>query len=100
MNLTESAIRRLSLIKEEQGTLIRLMIKGGGCSGFSYEFGLVNSIDSDDHNIDEVLIIDSMSLSMLENATIDYISDLTGSYFSVKIPEATSYCGCGSSFSL
>jgi iron-sulfur cluster insertion protein len=100
MNITESAFRRLTSIKKEQGQISRLIIKGGGCSGFNYEFSLSEVITEDDHLINDVLIIDSISLSMLENSTIDYVSDLTGSYFSVKIPEATSYCGCGSSFSL
>lgn len=99
MNITDSALIKLSEIYANNNRLTRLSVMGGGCSGFSYKFELGDQND-DDILICDQLLVDPVSLSILENATIDYVSDLTGSYFSVKIPEANSYCGCGTSFSL
>jgi iron-sulfur cluster insertion protein len=105
--LTESATRKvLTLIKEEKSStplMFRIMISGGGCSGFQYGFSLDYTCHEDDHIFEEngvSLIVDDASLPLLEGAQIDYVEELIGSSFVVKNPNASSSCGCGNSFSI
>jgi len=107
LSLTESAAQKiLSLMKEDpQGTapLFRVMVSGGGCSGFQYSFSLDDVRHKDDHIFEEQgvsIIIDEASLPLLEGAQIDYVEELIGASFQIKNPNASSSCGCGNSFSL
>ena len=105
--LTENATRKiLSLIKEENSAtllMFRIMISGGGCSGFQYGFSLDHQSNEDDHIFEEngvKVVVDEASLPLVEGAQIDYIEELIGASFVVKNPNASSSCGCGNSFSI
>lgn len=101
ITFTELAKNKVSeILKEENDSTLklRLFIKGGGCSGLQYQFGLAEEQNSDDFELFNVLI-DSISAQYLEGAVIDYKDDLEGSGFSIQNPNATTTCGCGSSFS-
>ena len=103
--LSESAAARIStmLAAEADGSFFRVAVNGGGCSGFQYEFSIDNVRQDDDltftmHGVE--VIIDEMSLELVDNSELDYVQDLMGSYFSVTNPNATASCGCGTSFSV
>ena len=81
---------------------LRIAVKGGGCSGFQYVFSVVDKINKDDHVFAKSncrVIIDKTSLQFLGGAKIDYSEELIGSSFKISNPNATSSCGCGTSFS-
>ena len=105
LNITESAkIKIAEVLSDEDNPNMRLRmyIQGGGCSGMSYGFTLDDQTNEDDFEIpagDTPVLIDSMSMQYVENATIDYVDDLQGSRFSITNPQAQTTCGCGSSFS-
>ncbi len=83
--------------------MLRLAVTGGGCSGFQYNFALDDARAEDDLAIEEggvTVLIDSTSLEFLKGAEIDYVDDLIGAAFKVNNPNATSSCGCGTSFSV
>ncbi|MGH8274785.1 MAG: iron-sulfur cluster insertion protein ErpA [Gammaproteobacteria bacterium] len=99
-----AAVRIKSLIAEEGNPALKLRvyISGGGCSGFQYGFGFEAEVGEDDHEIlrhDVVLLVDPLSMPYLEGAEIDYAEDLEGERFIIRNPNATTTCGCGSSFS-
>lgn len=101
----KAAVKIDEIIKESdgEGQYIRTFVQGGGCSGFQYGFTFENEINDDDFVIEKngvKLLIDSMSMTYLVGATIDYKDDLTGSQFVIENPNAESTCGCGSSFSV
>ncbi|NCF49875.1 MAG: iron-sulfur cluster assembly accessory protein [Bacteroidetes bacterium] len=103
--LSEAAAIRIRgmLDGEPEGRFFRVAANGGGCSGFQYEFSIDAARQDDDCSFvshDVEVIIDEMSLELVENAELDYIQDLMGSYFSVSNPNATASCGCGTSFSV
>lgn len=106
ITLTEAAARRVQQLKQKEGNdalNLRLAVSGGGCSGFSYNFSLDGQVAADDKRFDQhgvTLVIDETSYDLLKGSTIDFVSDLVGSAFQVKNPNATSTCGCGSSFSV
>ena len=98
--LTENAIEYLKGIQKDD--YVTLGVQGGGCSGFQYEISLGNPT-AEDLVIEEggeKVIIDSASLPFLENAVIDYSDELIGARFVIDNPNATSSCGCGTSFSI
>ncbi len=98
--LTENAKNQISeVLSDGSGKYVRAFVQGGGCSGFSYNFSVEEDKEEDDF-VFENLLIDSMSMQYFENATIDYKDDLSGSQFVISNPNATSTCGCGSSFSV
>ena len=81
---------------------LRIAVKGGGCSGFQYVFSIVDQVNADDQVFEKNqcrVIIDKTSLQFLEGAKIDYSEELIGSSFKISNPNATSSCGCGTSFS-
>lgn len=91
------------LAAEPDGSFFRVAVLGGGCSGFQYQFSIDTNRDDEDqvftsHNVD--VIIDEMSLELVDHAELDYVQDLMGSYFAVNNPNATASCGCGTSFSV
>jgi iron-sulfur cluster insertion protein len=103
--LTQSAAARVALIAQKQGkpAILRLSIDGGGCSGFQYRFGLADSIEADDACTARdgvTLVVDPVSLDLVEGAEVDYVESLGGAAFRVNNPMAASGCGCGASFSV
>lgn len=103
--LTQSAADRVAFIAAKQGkpAILRLSIDGGGCSGFQYRFGLADGIDEGDAVAEQggvQLVVDSVSLDLVEGAEVDYVESLGGAAFRVNNPMAASGCGCGSSFSV
>ena len=99
-----AAIKVKELIKEEQNDdlMLRVFVQGGGCSGFQYGFTFAESIEEGDtivENQDVKLLIDPMSYQYMVGAEIDYSEGLEGSQFVIRNPNATTTCGCGSSFS-
>jgi iron-sulfur cluster insertion protein len=106
VGLTESAAKRVAwLIAQEgdAGLMLRLSVSGGGCSGFQYGFSFDNSRQADDHVFERdgvKMLVDDTSLDLLAGAEVDYVEDLVGSSFQVKNPNASSSCGCGSSFAV
>nr|WP_294848914.1 iron-sulfur cluster assembly accessory protein [uncultured Sphingomonas sp.] len=102
--LTPSAAKRVAFIADKQGkpAVLRLSVDGGGCAGFSYRFGL-GEVETDDAvaETDGVkLVVDPVSLDLLDGSQVDYVEDLGGAAFKVTNPNAASGCGCGSSFSV
>jgi len=106
VNLTENAARRINKLKQMEGNdalMLRLSVNGGGCSGFSYNFALDDQVNEDDQRFEAfgvTLLVDETSLDLLAGSTVDFVEDLVGSAFAVKNPNASSTCGCGSSFSV
>jgi len=106
VQLTENAARRVRKLCADEGNdrlMLRLAVSGGGCSGFSYGFSLDENTTADDrlflhHGV--TLVVDDVSLGLLDGAVIDFVEDLMGSAFAVKNPNATSTCGCGTSFAV
>ena len=106
VQMTESAAKRIQeLIASDgkSGLMLRLQVSGGGCSGFQYEFSLDSDKTDEDHifeNHGAKMVIDDVSLDLLGGAEIDFVRELVGAAFRVNNPNATSSCGCGSSFSV
>lgn len=104
LSLTSSAAKRVAFIADKQGkpAILRLSVDGGGCAGFSYRFGLgeVEGGDAIAETDGVKLVVDPVSLDLLDGSQIDYVEDLGGSAFKVTNPNAASGCGCGSSFSV
>jgi iron-sulfur cluster insertion protein len=104
--LTERALRRIAILKEEEqaGTaMLRIAVSGGGCSGFQYGFSFDNVRNDDDlvFERDGVgVVVDDVSLDLLNGAEIDFVEDLMGAAFQIRNPNAASSCGCGNSFSV
>ncbi|MEI4194847.1 HesB/IscA family protein [Roseovarius sp. E0-M6] len=101
--VTERAFERLSEIgADEQGQALRVAVEGGGCSGFQYEIKLDKPEDDDlvleGHG--QRVVVDSVSLPFLTGATIDFTEELIGARFTIDNPNASSSCGCGTSFSM
>jgi iron-sulfur cluster insertion protein len=105
VSLTESAAARVAMIATKLGkpAILRLAVDGGGCSGFQYRFGLSDTVEGDDIVTalgDVRLVVDPMSLDLIEGSAVDYVESLGGSAFKVTNPNAASGCGCGASFSV
>jgi len=103
---TDSAAAKVKDLVDEEGNpelKLRVFVQGGGCSGFQYGFTFDEVINEDDTQMTKngvTLLIDAMSLQYLGGAEIDYKEDLQGAQFVIKNPNATTTCGCGSSFSV
>ncbi|MBY6055019.1 iron-sulfur cluster assembly accessory protein [Leisingera daeponensis] len=101
--VTDRAFARLAEIgAADQGQALRVAVEGGGCSGFQYEIALDKAKDDDLvlEGQGERVVVDSVSLPFLENAVIDFTEELIGARFTIENPNATSSCGCGTSFSI
>jgi iron-sulfur cluster insertion protein len=102
---TDSAADKVRQLIEEEGNAelkLRVFVQGGGCSGFQYGFTFDEDLNEDDTVMEKngvKLLIDAMSYQYLVGAEIDYKDGLEGAQFVIKNPNATSTCGCGSSFS-
>jgi len=104
ITLTENAAARIKVLAgDDAAKMLRLTVSGGGCSGFQYGFALDNTKASDDHIFEQHgvrVVVDEMSLELMDESQIDYVEELVGAYFRVTNPKATSTCGCGSSFAV
>ncbi|TMS59426.1 iron-sulfur cluster insertion protein ErpA [Imbroritus primus] len=103
---TDSAAGKVKQLIDEEGNpalKLRVFVQGGGCSGFQYGFTFDEDVNEDDTAMEKngvTLLIDSMSFQYLVGAEIDYKEDISGAQFVIKNPNATTSCGCGSSFSV
>ena len=104
ITFTEAAAKRIKHLVGQDGRPglnFRLSVSGGGCSGFQYGMTLDDQITSEDlvfEGFDIKVVVDEISLGLLNGSELDFVSDLIGSAFHVKNPNATATCGCGSSF--
>jgi iron-sulfur cluster insertion protein len=102
---TDAAANKVKQLIDEEGNpelKLRVFVSGGGCSGFQYGFTFDEVTNEDDTSMDKngvTLLIDAMSYQYLVGAEIDYTEGVEGAQFVIKNPNATSTCGCGSSFS-
>ena len=101
IKFTDNALKQIEnlLSKKDEGSFFRIAIKGGGCSGFQYEFTFDQSKLEDDLSYENILI-DKTSADLLKGSEIDYVSELIGEQFKITNPQTKSSCGCGVSFSL
>ncbi len=103
---TDNAAKKVGSLIAEEGNddlKLRVYISGGGCSGFQYGFTFDEEVAADDTKVENdgvTVLIDSMSIQYLNGAEIDYKEDLSGSQFVIRNPNASTTCGCGSSFSV
>jgi iron-sulfur cluster assembly accessory protein len=105
ISLTEKAARQIGAIlrREPAGTMLRVSVEGGGCSGFQYRFDIDHARAADDVVIERdgaTVLIDPVSLGYLAGSEIDFVDDLIGASFRINNPQATASCGCGTSFSI
>ena len=106
LNLTDSAAKKVRRLREEEGDsnlMLRVYVTGGGCSGFQYGFTFDEIKNDDDFEIEKnglKFLVDPMSYQYLIGAEIDYTESLHGSQFVIRNPNASTTCGCGSSFSV
>lgn len=105
VTLTERAARRILRIAadEPEGTVLRVSVSGGGCSGFQYGFDLTRERAADDLVIERAgatVLIDPVSVEYMTGSEIDFVDNLMGQSFQIRNPNATASCGCGTSFSL
>lgn len=103
--LSTSAVDRLKkiLTKKPQGTFLRILIQGGGCSGFQYVFSFETELQSDDIVFEQdgvQYVIDDISLPLIEGGMLDYVQEMIGASFQIKNPQAKASCGCGTSFAV
>ena len=101
IKFTDKAIKQINhlLSQKDQGSFFRIAIKGGGCSGFKYDFSYEKNPKDEDLKFNNI-IIDKASADLLKGSEIDYASDLIGDSFKISNPQSKSSCGCGVSFSL
>lgn len=105
LTLTESAAKRVAWIADKQSkpAILRLSVEGGGCSGFQYKFDLADQADRDD-SVSETngvrLVVDPISLDLVNGSVVDFVESLGGAAFRVENPNAAAGCGCGSSFGI
>lgn len=106
VSMTASAAKRIATLaakEAEADVVLRLAVDGGGCSGFSYSYTFENVAADDDLVIERdgaTLVVDPMSLEFLDGAEVDFVENLLGSSFQINNPNASSSCGCGTSFSI
>ena len=101
IKFTDKALKQINslLSKKDKGSFFRIAIKGGGCSGFQYDFSFDKSIEKDDLKFENILI-DKSSADLLKGSEVDYVTELIGDSFKISNPQSKSSCGCGVSFSL
>ncbi|WP_336276753.1 iron-sulfur cluster insertion protein ErpA [Bartonella sp. CB178] len=105
VDISDFAAKQIAQIlsNEPDKVGLRISVEGGGCSGFSYKYDLVSESKEDDFILKKngaVVLIDSLSLSFMDGAQIDFVDDLMGQSFQIRNPNAASSCGCGVSFSI
>jgi iron-sulfur cluster assembly accessory protein len=105
ITLTERAARRINEImaSEPAGSMLRISVNGGGCSGFQYAFDVDRTRQQDDLVVERdgaAVLVDQVSIQYMDGSVIDFVDDLIGQSFKIENPHATASCGCGTSFSL
>jgi iron-sulfur cluster assembly accessory protein len=105
VTLTDRAARRINEIMQAEpaGSMLRISVNGGGCSGFQYGFDVDRSRQADDVVVERdgaTVLVDEMSLQYMDGSVIDFVDDLIGQSFKIENPQATAGCGCGTSFSI
>jgi iron-sulfur cluster assembly accessory protein len=105
ITLTERAARRINEIMsaEPVGSMLRISVNGGGCSGFQYAFDVDRARQDDDTLVERdgaAVLVDQVSLQYMAGSVVDFVDDLIGQSFKIENPQATSGCGCGTSFSI
>jgi iron-sulfur cluster insertion protein len=106
IEITDACIEKIKDLLIDEGNphlMLRVFVQGGGCAGFSYGFTFDEIRNDDDFDINQdgvIFLVDSMSYQYLQGATIDYKEDLMSNEFVIRNPNATTTCGCGSSFSV
>ncbi len=106
VTISDSAIARIKHLRHgegDEGLMLRVSVSGGGCSGFQYGFTLDKAINDDDLVFERdgvKVLVDEVSLDLLEGSEVDYVQQMVGAFFTLQNPNAASTCGCGSSFSL
>ena len=105
ITLSPAAAQRIRAIGLAEGrdVMLRVAVEGGGCSGFQYQFDLVDAAEPDDLRIERdgaAALIDEMSMVMLKGSVIDFVDELASAEFKIRNPNAKSSCGCGVSFSI
>ena len=104
--VTENAARRIAALRtqeEADGAFLRIAVSGGGCSGFQYGFTFDDQRSDDDFVFERdgiAVVVDDVSLGLLNGAEIDFVEDMMGASFRITNPNAASSCGCGNSFSI
>src|SRR5215467_7273668 len=104
--LTESAARRIAALKVQESAgnaFLRIAVSGGGCSGFQYGLSFDDQRNEDDFVFERDgigVVVDEVSLDLLNGAEVDFVEDLMGASFRINNPNAASSCGCGNSFSI
>jgi len=100
INFSKQAVERINhlIAKKPSGTFFRIAVKGGGCSGFKYDFTFDNKIDENDLKHQNI-VVDKSSLDMLMGSQVDFSEELIGNSFKISNPKTKSSCGCGVSFS-
>ena len=101
IKFTDKAIKQINnlLSQKDKGSFFRIAIKGGGCSGFKYDFSVDKNPKDEDLKFNNILI-DKTSADLLKGSEVDYVSELIGESFKISNPQTKSSCGCGVSFSL
>ncbi len=105
VTLSPSAAERLNALSKAEGhkVMLRVAVEGGGCSGFQYQFDLVQGGEPDDLKVEldgAAALVDPVSLDLLKGSEIDFVDELAGAQFRIRNPNARSSCGCGVSFSI
>jgi iron-sulfur cluster insertion protein len=104
--LTDNAARRIAMLKAQENAgnaFLRIAVSGGGCSGFQYGLSFDDQRNEDDYVFEQDgvgIIVDEISLDLLNGAEVDFVEDLMGASFQIRNPNAASSCGCGNSFSV
>ena len=101
IKFSDKAIKQINhlLSSKDKGSFFRIAIKGGGCSGFQYEFTFDKKLEADDLKHENILI-DKTSADLLKGSEVDFVSELIGDQFKISNPQSKSSCGCGVSFSV
>ena len=104
--VTENAARRIAVLRTQEqaeNAFLRIAVSGGGCSGFQYGFSFDDQRNDDDFLFERdgvTVVVDDVSLGLLNGAEVDFVEDLMGASFQIRNPNAASSCGCGNSFSI
>lgn len=99
ISLTPSAETQLKKVLKPN-SWFRVTVSSGGCSGFNNSFSIANSVDQEDQIFSDLVVCDSGSLELLGSVTLDYTANVVENKFELRIPAATSICGCGKSFNI
>ena len=107
ITLTDPFVKRMKELQDKEnnpGLKLRIIVDGGGCQGFEYKFEMDERYDVENDKIFEKngvsVLVDTISLPYLEGSEVDYVDDLIGAHFKINNPNASSSCGCGTSFSV